>query len=189
MKVVLDTNMLLAAIATHGLCRALVTLIFREHVVVLSERILGEVAKHYQEKFKATKRQADAIVATLRANSDIVEPAAVPLGTVRDKADRPVLGTAVAASATVIVTGDRELLDLGMFRGVALVSPREFYDRLRGRATRGLNGPPRNVPRLKRMKAPLGLTSEDDRRMTGGHGFMNGTSGRGGVFAHAADPR
>lgn len=132
MRVVIDTNVLLAAVATHGLCQALVTLIFREHVVVLSEHILSELARHYQGKFKATRRQADAVVAVLRANSEIVEPVAVPPDTVRDKDDLPVLGTAVAASAVVIVTGDQELLALGTFRGVAVLSPRGFYDRLRG---------------------------------------------------------
>ncbi len=132
MRVVLDTNVLLAAIATHGLCQALVTLVFRDHVVILSEHILGEVAKHYRGKFKATKRQADAAVAVLRANGEIVEPVTVPLGTVRDKDDLPVLGTAVAGSAAVLVTGDQELLVLGLFRGVAILSPRDFYERLRG---------------------------------------------------------
>lgn len=132
MRVVLDTNVLLAAIATHGLCQALVTLVFRDHVVILSEHILGEVAKHYRGKFKATKRQADAAVAVLRAHGEIVEPVTVPLGTVRDKDDLPVLGTAIAGSAAVLVTGDRELLVLGLFRGVAILSPRDFYERLRG---------------------------------------------------------
>ncbi len=132
MRVVLDTNVLLAAIATHGLCQALVTLVFRDHMVILSEHILGEVAKHYRGKFKATKRQADAAVAMLRANGEIVEPVTVPLGTVRDKDDLPVLGTAVAGSAAVLVTGDQELLVLGLFRGVAILSPRDFYERLRG---------------------------------------------------------
>lgn len=131
MRVVLDTNVLLAAIATHGLCQALVTLIFRDHVVILSEHILGEVAKHYQGKLKATKRQADAVVATLRAHSEIVDPVKVPHGTVRDKDDLPVLGTAVAASATVLVTGDQELLGLALLRGIAILSPRDFYERLR----------------------------------------------------------
>jgi putative PIN family toxin of toxin-antitoxin system len=94
--VVLDTNVLLAAIAAHGLCQALVTLVFRDHLVILSEHILGEVAKHDQRTFKATKRQADAAVAVLRANGEVVEPVTVPPGTVRDKDDLPVLGTAVA---------------------------------------------------------------------------------------------
>ncbi len=131
MRVVLDTNVLLAAIATHGLCQALVTLVYRDHVVVLSEHILAEVAKHHRGKFKATKRQADAVVATLRANSEIVKPAAVPPGAVRDKDDLPVLGTAISGSAVCIVTGDHELLALETFQGVDILAPRAFYERLR----------------------------------------------------------
>jgi len=131
-RVVLDTNVLLAAIATHGLCQALVTLVYRDHVVILSEHILAEVARNYREKLKGTKRQADAVVVTLRANSEIVEPVAVPHATLRDKDDLPVLGTAISGSAACIVTGDRELLALAMFRGIDILAPRDFYDRLRG---------------------------------------------------------
>jgi putative PIN family toxin of toxin-antitoxin system len=131
-RVVLDTNVLLAAIATHGLCQALVTLVFRDHVVILSGHILGEFTKHDRGKFTAAKRQADAAVAVVRANGEIVEPIAVPPGTVRDKDDLPVLGTAIAGSVAALVTGDQELLALGLFRGVAILSPRDFYERLRG---------------------------------------------------------
>jgi hypothetical protein len=92
---------------------------------------VGEVAKHYRGKFKATKRQADAAVAKPRANGELVQPVTVPLGTVRDKDDLPVVGMAVAGSAAVFVTGDQELLALGLFRGVAILSPRDFYERLR----------------------------------------------------------
>ena len=108
------------------------TLIYRDHVVILSEHILGEVARHYRGKFKATKSQADAAVAILRSASEIVEPAAVPPRTVRDKDDLPVLGTAIAGEATCIVTGDQDLLTLCHFRGIDIVTPRTFYDRLRG---------------------------------------------------------
>ena len=41
-----------------------------------------------------------------------------------------VLATAVAARANVIVTGDQDLLVLGSFEGVAIVSPRQFLERL-----------------------------------------------------------
>ncbi|MFM7043235.1 MAG: putative toxin-antitoxin system toxin component, PIN family [Planctomycetaceae bacterium] len=61
-----------------------------------------------------------------------MEPIAVPPGTVRDKDDLPVLGTAIAGSVAALVTGDQELLALGLFRGVAILSPRDFYERLRG---------------------------------------------------------
>ena len=132
MRVVLDTNVLLAGFATHGLCEALLTLVYRDHIVILSEHILAEVSRHFSGKFKATNAQAEAVVAFLRLSSEIVEPAAVPRGTLRDKDDLPILGTAVAGAAACLVTGDQELLSLGRFQRVDILSPRAFYDRLRG---------------------------------------------------------
>ena len=132
MRLVLDTNVLLAGFATHGLCEGLLKLAYRDHVVILSEHILDELSRHYRGKFKATKAQADAVVAFLRSSSEVVEPATVPRGTLRDKDDLPVLGTAIAGDVACIVTGDQELLALGSFRGVSILSPRAFYDGLRG---------------------------------------------------------
>ncbi len=131
MRVFLDTNVLLAGFATHGLCEALLKLAYRDHVVVVSEHILQEVERHYRGKFKATKSQAAAVVAFVRLNSELVEPASVPRGTIRDKDDLPILGTALAGAAACIVSGDGELLALGRFAGVDILSPRAFYDRLR----------------------------------------------------------
>lgn len=132
MRVVLDTNVLLAGFATHGLCEALLTLVYRDHIVILSEHILDEVARHYCGKFKATKSQTEAVVAVLRSSSEVVQPAAVPRGTLRDPDDLPVLGTAVAGAVSCLVTGDQELLALAGYLGVEILSPRAFYDRLRG---------------------------------------------------------
>jgi putative PIN family toxin of toxin-antitoxin system len=131
-RVVLDTNVLLAGFATRGLCEALLTLVYRDHIVILSEHILDEVSRHFSGKFKATKAQAEAVVAFLRSSSEIVEPAVVPRGTLRDKDDLPVLGTAVAGAAACLVTGDQELLSLGRYQRVDILSPRAFYDWLRG---------------------------------------------------------
>jgi predicted nucleic acid-binding protein len=47
----------------------------------------------------------------------------------RDPDDLPVLGTAVAGNANVLVTGDDDLLTLREFQGMAILSPREFHDR------------------------------------------------------------
>jgi putative PIN family toxin of toxin-antitoxin system len=130
-RVVLDTNVLLAGLATHGLCEQLVMLAFRDHAVVLSEHILGEVTKHYVGKFKATAQQATHVVAVLRAQGEIIEPATVPAETCDDPDDLPVLGTAVAGKAECLVTGDQGLLRLASYEGIPILSPRAFYDRLR----------------------------------------------------------
>jgi putative PIN family toxin of toxin-antitoxin system len=64
----------------------------------------------------------------LRELAQLVEPAAVPDDACRDSDDLVVLGTAVAAGAEYLVTGDNDLLDLGEFQGVGIVTPRQFHD-------------------------------------------------------------
>lgn len=130
MKVVLDTNVLLAGLATHGICEGLVAIAFRDHTVVLSEHILNEFAEHYVGKFKATDQQAALVVSTFRKLSQIVIPAPVPSDAFDDADDRPVLGTTVAAGADCLVTGDMQLQSLGTYQGIPILSPREFYDRI-----------------------------------------------------------
>ena len=131
MRVVLDPNVLLAGVATHGICEGLLALAFRDHSVVLSEHILNELAEHYVGKFKATRQQAALVVDTLRKHSEIVVPAPVSPDAFRDADDLPVLGTAVAGQADGLITGDKKLLKLDNYQGIPILSLREFYDRIR----------------------------------------------------------
>ncbi len=132
MRVVLDTNVLLAGVATHGIGEGLLAICFRDHVVVLSDHILSEFAEHYIGKFKATDQQARLVVDTFRKHGEIVDPAEVVPDTFADADDLPVLGTAVSGRADYLVTGDKQLLELGAHQGVPILSPRDFYDRVRG---------------------------------------------------------
>ena len=73
MRIVLDTNVLLAGIATHGICEGLLTLSLRDHEVVISDHVLGELAEHYVGKFKATTQQADVVAGMLRQQCEVVD--------------------------------------------------------------------------------------------------------------------
>jgi len=130
-KVVLDTNVLVAAFATRGLCEAVLEVCLAGHDIVLSEPILKELRRHLRGKLKVPRVQAQAIVAFLREHAEVVVPATVPSDACRDRTDLAVLGTALAAEADCLVTGDRDLLDLREFRRTAILSPRAFHDRLR----------------------------------------------------------
>jgi predicted nucleic acid-binding protein len=44
--------------------------------------------------------------------------------------DDLILATALSAQADYLVTGDSQLQGLGAYRGVAIISPREFLSRL-----------------------------------------------------------
>ena len=131
MKVVLDTNVLVAAFATRGLCEAVFEACLASHEIILSEHILGELHRHLRGKFKMPPRQVDATLAFLREHATVVRPAKVPASACRDRTDLAVLGTALAAEADCLVTGDHDLLTLKRFQGIPLLSPRAFHDRLR----------------------------------------------------------
>jgi len=129
-KVVLDTNVLLAAFATRGLCEAVLDVCLASHEIVLSKHILKELRRHLTAKLKLPVEQAEAIVTFLREHASIVSPAKVPAGACRDRGDLAVLGTAVSAAADCLVTGDRDLLDIRQFHGIPILSPRAFHDQL-----------------------------------------------------------
>jgi putative PIN family toxin of toxin-antitoxin system len=129
LRVVLDTNVLLAAFATHGLCEAVLEQALAAHQLVLSEHILDEVGRHLAGKFRMPPVRVREIAAFLREQGEVVEPGRVRPGTVKDATDLPVLGTAAAGNCGLLVTGDAELLRLGEFEGIPIVSPRECFER------------------------------------------------------------
>ena len=73
------------------------------------------------------RSQADAAVKLLRSRFEIVEPATIDEEACRDRDDLPVLGTAVAARCDVLVSGDKDILELETFRGIRIVSPGAFW--------------------------------------------------------------
>ncbi len=129
MRVVLDTNVLLAATATRGLCELVLSECLQHHFIIISEPILAEFSRHLVGKFKLPEAQAGEIVKFIRGSSRMVEPTEVPAAACRDASDLMVLGTAIAGGAECIVTGDKDLLVVQSFGEVAILSPRAFYQR------------------------------------------------------------
>ncbi len=131
MRVALDSNVLLAALGTRGLCEALLDDCLASHQLFISDPILDELKKHIRGKFNMTPPRVQEIVAFLKSEFALVEPAPVASSACRDPDDLMVLGTAVAARADCIVTGDKDLLVLGKYEGIAILSPRSLYNWLR----------------------------------------------------------
>jgi putative PIN family toxin of toxin-antitoxin system len=128
-RVVLDSNVLIAAFATRGLCFEVLEHCSREHQPVTSPVILMEVRDNLVAKIGVAAPLAEEAVALLRSRFRVVEPAELPRGVSRDRDDDAVLGTAVAGGCDLIVTGDRDLLDLERYEKISIVSPREFWKR------------------------------------------------------------
>lgn len=129
MRVVLDSNVLIAAFATRGLCYELLEYCSREHEPVASPFILAEVRDKLVSKIGVAATLADEAVKLLRSRFMVVEPTELPRRISRDPDDDAVLATAVTGGCAFIVTGDRDLLDLETYEKISIVSPREFWRR------------------------------------------------------------
>lgn len=132
MRIVLDTNVLLAALFAAGLCEQLLDLILETEgaTLVLSEHILDECREHAVRKFKVPATDMQSALALIRSAAEIVTPASLPKDACSDADDIPVLGTAIAGRAHALVTGDKDLLKLRVFRGIPILTPRDLFDRL-----------------------------------------------------------
>lgn len=131
MRVCLDTNVLVAAFATRGLCADVLRTVLAEHDLVIGEVILAELRRVLATKFKVPAERMDSIEAVFAPFPCISKPAAPGLASIRDPADRWVFATAVAGQADVLVTGDQDLLAIREESPLLIVEPRAFWDLLR----------------------------------------------------------
>ena len=128
MRVCLDTNVLVAALATRGLAADVVRLILAEHDLLVPEVVLTEFQRVLAKKLKLPKTQIDAFETFRREHEVLPKPARLLELAVRDRADAWLLASAVAGRADVLVTGDQDLLVLGHRAPLPVLDPRGFWN-------------------------------------------------------------
>ena len=130
MKVFLDTNVLIAAFATRGLCADVFRLAATDHELLIGAPVLVEVRRILETKLRMPAPARNEVLQVLRRFVQV--PAAktpIALG-IDDPDDELVVACAIAASADVLVTGDKALLGLHRVQNLPIISPREFWTRL-----------------------------------------------------------
>ncbi len=133
MRVFLDTNVLVSAFATRGLCADVLHTVLAEHQLVLGETVLTELGRVQRTKLGLPADLVDETLAFLRREAAVTSDVVDPGLSLRDPTDVPIFGEALAAGAQVLVTGDRDLLDVGRGAPIPIMSPRAFWDHLRTR--------------------------------------------------------
>jgi putative PIN family toxin of toxin-antitoxin system len=130
-RVAFDTNVLVSAVATRGLCADIFNLVLAEHQLVVGETVLAEVRRVLKQKMRVTDEVIAEFEALLRAEASVVAKAKTISIPVRDKSDMPVLAEAISGKAEVLVTGDRDLLEVTAKVPLDILSPRGLWERLR----------------------------------------------------------
>lgn len=101
--------------------------------LVVSEHILGELANTFRNPYFTDRLTPMAIAAafeTLRGGATIQLITVDVAGVASHPEDDPILAAAVSAKVDCLVTGDKQLLERGVYAGVYLLSPRQFLAEL-----------------------------------------------------------
>lgn len=128
MKAVFDTNVLIAAFLTEGICaKLLIRARKRDFDLILCDAILQEFERVLKKKFATSPSEISEVLAILseaawdiRRRIDAIAPVC------RDPDDDLILACARESVADYIVTGDEDLLVLKNYQGTSIISPREF---------------------------------------------------------------
>lgn len=131
MRVFLDTNVLVSAFATRGLCADVVRQVLAEHTLVTGEVVLQELRRVLRTRLRLPVRRVEEIERFLREQEVVPKPGKPSETAVRDPDDAWVLASAEAANADVLVTNDRDLLDIAPKATLSIVDPRAFWALLR----------------------------------------------------------
>lgn len=137
MKVFPDTNVLVAGVATRGLCCELLEHVIHDHELLVCTPVLAELERILAAKLGLPAATITGFLALLRSEGRLVEPGDNPVIAIKDTDDVRILACAISGKADVFVTGDRELLELRRVGSLPIVSPRELWVQLMGIETPG----------------------------------------------------
>ena len=133
MRVFLDTNVLVSAIATRGLCADVLREILVSHQLIVSDPLLDELKNVLHTKIGIPLEIISDFVEVLTQDAilSLSEPTELSKINITDKDDIIILSTALNGNAELFVTGDKELLEQEKIQTMKIVSPRMFWETLK----------------------------------------------------------
>lgn len=125
MKVVIDTNLIIAARWNpRSSSNRIIGMVIEGKVSAVYTTAIKNENLHILEKVKPPKDYLDKILKFYRISRKVDAKRKIDI--CPDKADNRFLEAAVAGKASYIISSDRHLLDLKEFEGVRILKPGDF---------------------------------------------------------------
>ena len=132
LHVVLDSVVAVSAFLTDGLtanmvsqCQEYVNLYTAEEILQEIRRVLLE-KPHIRNRYSYSAEQVEVFINRLRNTSTVVAQLPEIRVVERDPKDDMIIACAMAVSANYIISRDRDLLDLGNYQLIQIVTPEHF---------------------------------------------------------------
>lgn len=138
LKIVLDTNVFVSSLLTKSGRPATVIDAWRagQYLLVTSPSIISEIHRvldspKIRKKYGLTHSQIENLIFLLEKEAIIVPGFSPVSGTIpEDPTDEMFIAAALDAKADLVVSGDRNLLELGEYKGIRISTVRHFLELL-----------------------------------------------------------
>ena len=131
MRILLDTNVIVSAVTTRGLCADVFRAVLSDHDLITCGKVLDEVQRILRAKFSVPAELVSEYIELISHDSIMAEPETRPEVAFKDKDDVEIIAAAIAAGVHILVTGDAELQRIKLVQGVRVLSPRAFWEELK----------------------------------------------------------
>ena len=130
LKVVIDTNILVSAIAFGGKPAEVLLLVTQEKIqAVTSSVLLTELEETLIKILDLSEGNVQLALEEIKDEFRIVQPR-IAIKASRDEDDNRVIEAALEGNCNYIITGDKDLLDLKTFKNIKIVTADQFLNTL-----------------------------------------------------------
>jgi uncharacterized protein len=133
LRVFLDTNVLISAFIARGLSSEIFRLIVKEHHLVPGETVISEFKRILLKKFKVKQNEVDEILDYLKSFETCPYSGEKSPIELADKDDEKILVNALKSKSEILISGDKDLLEIKENLAIKILSPRDFLKLIRSK--------------------------------------------------------
>ena len=131
MKLVFDTNFYISAfVIPDSKAEKALLKVLEEDTLLISKDIINETLSVLSTKFHRDREALSHLAVYFSEVAQMLEPVEIKLSVLKDEPDNRILECAVSGKADAIVTGDKEMIMLKEFKGIRIMSLKEYLERI-----------------------------------------------------------
>ena len=129
MIVVLDSGIWISAFQFGGTPQAALDSVFNDHTIAICDQIVAEARATLVRKFSWKDDEVLAILTEYTSDGKHVAVTGTLDAICRDPKDDMIFECALKSQAEIILSGDHDLLSLKTYRGIQVLTARQYLDR------------------------------------------------------------
>ncbi len=128
-QVVIDTNVWISGLIFGGNPEKIIRLFIEGQIIVVcAEELLSELRRKITQRFPLFLPNLSLLEASIREDALFISLGTVQITASRDIEDNKFIETALTGQASFIVSGDKDLTDIGSFQSINILKPKEFLE-------------------------------------------------------------